>query len=170
VQGSCRLQAADLTVRAAQKLLCQARLVVLQFTGDGAHWYCDCTVQGVLHILFRGTYTALAAAGAFDVFGLVNAVTDTVRRLSSTLLPGPLGGQRSSVKGLFRSNGFFGYADEREAQVSHTQLGPLPWRCHHRAGQSTILFITHYCHLTKHNPQRLWLVLFPMFTSRQLAW
>jgi hypothetical protein len=164
------LQAADLNVRAAQKLLCQARSVVRQFTGDSAQWYCNCTVQGVLHILFRGTYTALAAAGAFDVFGLVNAVTDTVRRLSSSLLPRPLGGQRSSVKGLFRSNGFFGYADEREAQVSHTQLGPLPWCSHHRAGQPTILSITHYCHLIEHHPQRLWLVLLPMFTSWQLVW
>eukprot|EP00775_Hariotina_reticulata_P008232 gene8232-8422_t len=81
--------------------------------------------EGTLHILLRGTYSAVAAASAWDVFGLVNSVSDTLRRLSTTLLPGPLGGQRSSVKGLFRSDGFFAYADEREAQVALVLLSRL---------------------------------------------
>jgi len=51
------------------------------------------------------------------VFGLAIAAADLARQLGTAMLPGPLGRQRQSVKGLFRGDGFFAYADEREAQV-----------------------------------------------------
>lgn len=74
-------------------------------------------MQGTLHILTSGLYNAATAATSFDVPRLAAAASDTARALSSSLLPGFMGGRRSSVRSLFRPDGFFAYADERTAQV-----------------------------------------------------
>eukprot|EP00879_Flechtneria_rotunda_P004696 GHRR01004960.1.p1 GENE.GHRR01004960.1~~GHRR01004960.1.p1 ORF type:complete len:884 (+),score=323.86 GHRR01004960.1:843-3494(+) len=74
--------------------------------------------QGVLHILLRGGTNAAVAAVNLDVSRLVTVASELATSLANALTPKYLGGDKASVKRLFRSEGFFSYADERQAQVA----------------------------------------------------
>jgi hypothetical protein len=73
--------------------------------------------KGFLHTLIRGGSRAAVAAVNFDVMGVVAAAQELAGNVYSGLLPAVLGGGKGSVKKLFRPDGFFAYADDRQAQV-----------------------------------------------------
>lgn len=68
-------------------------------------------------MLFRGFTRAAVAATSFDVTGLLAVLQQTLEGAASALLPGFAGGNKASLRQLFRADGFFGYADDRQAQV-----------------------------------------------------
>lgn len=74
--------------------------------------------QGVLHMLLRGGSRAAVAATAFDVPGVLAAADELARGLAGRLLPGFVGGGGTYARQLFRRDGFFAYADERQAQMA----------------------------------------------------
>jgi hypothetical protein len=74
-------------------------------------------MQGVLHMLLRNGSSAAVAASAFDVPGVLAAANDLARGLAGRLLPGFVAGHGTYARQLFRKDGFFAYADERQAQV-----------------------------------------------------
>ncbi|KAF6259447.1 hypothetical protein COO60DRAFT_1460173 [Scenedesmus sp. NREL 46B-D3] len=73
---------------------------------------------GVLHMLLRGGSRAAVAATAFDVPGVLAAANELARGLAGRLLPGFVGGGGTYARQLFRKDGFFAYADERQAQMA----------------------------------------------------
>lgn len=74
-------------------------------------------MQGVLHTLIRGGSKAAVAAANFDVMGVVAAAQELAGNVYSGLAPALIGGGKGNVKKLFRPDGFFAYADDRQAQV-----------------------------------------------------
>jgi hypothetical protein len=73
--------------------------------------------QGVLHMLLRGGSRAAVAATAVDVPGVLAAANELARGLAGRFVPGFVGGGGTYAQQLFRKDGFFAYADERQAQV-----------------------------------------------------
>lgn len=73
--------------------------------------------QGLLHILMRTAARSAAAAAALDTGALLAALAAGLQALRASALPPSLGGSRVSLRRLFRPDGFFGYADERQAEV-----------------------------------------------------
>jgi hypothetical protein len=72
----------------------------------------------VSHVLLRGLSRAAVAATSFDVPTLLAILQQTVEGTASAFLPSFAGGRRASLRQLFRPDGFFAYADDRQAQVS----------------------------------------------------
>lgn len=75
-------------------------------------------LQGVLHILLRGTSRAAVAAVNFDVAGVLTAANELAQGLINRFMPSFMGGGGTYAKQLFRKDGFFAYADERQSEVS----------------------------------------------------
>lgn len=75
--------------------------------------------QSVLHILLRCCANVLSAAVALDAAGLLAALHRTAVALPGAVAPAWVGGRAgsASLRRLFRSDGFFSYADERQAQA-----------------------------------------------------
>ncbi|KAF8068396.1 hypothetical protein HT031_002085 [Scenedesmus sp. PABB004] len=73
--------------------------------------------QSVLRQLVRGGARAALAAAALDAGALAGAASDLARGVAASLAPRALGGGQGSVRRLFRGDGFFAYADERQAQA-----------------------------------------------------
>jgi hypothetical protein len=74
-------------------------------------------MQGVSHVLLRGLSRAAIAATSFDVPSLLTILQQTGEGVGAALLPAFLGGSKASLRQLFRADGFFAYADDRQAQV-----------------------------------------------------
>lgn len=70
------------------------------------------------------------AAASFDVPNLLAVLQQTVEGISTAILPSFAGGRRAaSLRQLFRPDGFFAYANDRQAQVSGCNLSAkLPSR------------------------------------------
>lgn len=68
-------------------------------------------------MLLRALSRAAIAATSFDVPALLAVLQQAAEGVSSALLPAFLGGSKASLRQLFRPDGFFGYADDRQAQV-----------------------------------------------------
>jgi hypothetical protein len=68
-------------------------------------------------MLLRGGSRAAVAATAFDVPGVLAAANELARGLTARFVPGFVGGGGTYARQLFRKDGFFAYADERQAQV-----------------------------------------------------
>jgi hypothetical protein len=71
----------------------------------------------VSHVLLRGLSRAAIAATSFNVPTLLTVLQQTGEGVGAALLPAFLGGNKASLRQLFRADGFFGYADDRQAQV-----------------------------------------------------
>lgn len=80
-------------------------------------------------MLLRGGSRAAVAATAFDVPGVLAAADELARGLAGRLLPGFVGGGGTYARQLFRRDGFFAYADERQAQVGSLQALVWPDLC-----------------------------------------
>jgi hypothetical protein len=73
--------------------------------------------QGLSHVLLRALSRAAITATSFDVPALLAVLQQTAEAAGSALLPSFLGGSKASLRQLYRPDGFFGYADDRQAQV-----------------------------------------------------
>lgn len=78
--------------------------------------------QSVSHVLLRGLSRAAIAATSFDVPALLAVLQQTGEGVYLSLLPAFLGGNKASLRQLFRPDGFFAYADDRQAQVRRAWL------------------------------------------------
>jgi hypothetical protein len=61
------------------------------------------------------------AATSFDVPALLTVLQQTGEGVAGAVLPASMGGSQASLRHLFRPDGFFAYADDRQAQVTRDQ-------------------------------------------------
>lgn len=68
-------------------------------------------------MLLRSLSRAAVAATSFDVPALLAVLQQTGEGVGTAVMPAFFGGSTASLRQLFRPDGFFAYADERQAQV-----------------------------------------------------
>lgn len=71
------------------------------------------------------------AATSFDVPALLTVLQQTGEGVAGAVLPAFMGGSQASLRHLFRPDGFFAYADDRQAQVGLEWIQYPIWSQNH---------------------------------------